>query len=147
MVRTKAPAEGGSELPPQKGTQARRSKGGERFYRGSLRSGTGPPRFLSVMARSLITEDPPPTLPDLLRSGLDLVFVGINPGLYSARQGHYFARRTNRFWPALSRSILSAAARRALDVVTLVPEHDAALLDHRFGFTHVLKRPTRNAPH
>jgi TDG/mug DNA glycosylase family protein len=97
------------------------------------------------MARSVISEDPPPTLPDLLRSGLDLVFVGINPGLYSARQGHYFARRTNRFWPAFSLSILSAAARRALDVLTLVPEHDAALLDHGFGFTDVVKRPTGNA--
>jgi TDG/mug DNA glycosylase family protein len=97
------------------------------------------------MSRSVISEVAPPTLPDLLRSGLDLVFVGINPGLYSARQGHYFARRTNRFWPAFSRSILSAAARRSLDVLTLVPEHDAALLDHGFGFTDIVKRPTGNA--
>jgi TDG/mug DNA glycosylase family protein len=97
------------------------------------------------MSRSVISGDPPPTLPDLLRGGLDLVFVGINPGLYSARQGHYFARRTNRFWPAFSRSILSAAARRSLDVLALVPEHDAALLDHGFGFTDVVKRPTGNA--
>jgi TDG/mug DNA glycosylase family protein len=85
------------------------------------------------------------TLPDLLRDGLDIVFVGINPGLLSARLGHYFARSTNRFWPAFSRSVLSAAARRALSVATLRPEHDAALLDHGFGFTDVVKRPTANA--
>lgn len=85
------------------------------------------------------------TLPDLVRGGLDIVFVGINPSLYSARQGHYFARPTNRFWPAFSRSILSAAARRSLGVALLRPEHDAALLDYGFGFTDVVKRPTGNA--
>ncbi len=85
------------------------------------------------------------TLPDLLRHGLDIVFVGINPSIYSAQRGHYFARRANRFWPALSRSVLSVAARRALGVDALGPEHDAALLDHGFGFTDVVKRPTANA--
>src|SRR5262250_1081534 len=65
----------------------------------------------------------PPTLPDYLRSGLDLVFVGINPGLYSARQGHYFARSTNRFWPAFTSSRLSASMRAALGVEVLRPEH------------------------
>jgi TDG/mug DNA glycosylase family protein len=88
---------------------------------------------------------PPPTLPDLLRRGLDVVFIGINPGLYSARQGHYFARRTNRFWPAFSRSRLSAAAREGLGVAALEPRHDAMLLDFGIGFTDVAKRPTGNA--
>jgi hypothetical protein len=32
------------------------------------------------------------TLPDHLRPGLDLVFVGINPGLYSVQRGYHFAR-------------------------------------------------------
>jgi double-stranded uracil-DNA glycosylase len=85
------------------------------------------------------------TLPDLVREGLDIVFVGINPSVYSARQGHYFARPTNRFWPAFSRSILSAAARQGLGIAMLRPEHDAALLDYGFGFTDVVKRPTGNA--
>lgn len=87
----------------------------------------------------------PRTLPDLLRGNLDVVFVGINPGLYSAQQGHYFARRTNRFWPAFSRSALSRKARIGLYVAVLGPEHDAALLDYGFGFTDVVKRPTGNA--
>jgi TDG/mug DNA glycosylase family protein len=90
--------------------------------------------------------DPPPeTLPDLLCDGLDIVFVGINPGLYSAQRGHYFARRTNRFWPALSRSVLSRAARRGLGVAELLPEHDRRMLDYGIGFTDVVKRPTGNA--
>ncbi len=85
------------------------------------------------------------TLPDLLRHDLDVIFVGINPSLFSAAQGHYFARRTNRFWPCLSRSTLSRDARAALGVEQLVPADDRRLLDHGFGFTDLVKRPTAKA--
>jgi double-stranded uracil-DNA glycosylase len=85
------------------------------------------------------------TLPDLLRDELDVVFVGINPSLFSVAQGHYFARRSNRFWPCLSRSVLSAAARLALDLERLEPQHDRILPAHGFGFTDLVKRPTARA--
>jgi TDG/mug DNA glycosylase family protein len=85
------------------------------------------------------------TLPDLLREGLDIVFVGINPSIFSVQRGHYFARKTNRFWPCLSRSIASRSAREALSVEQLGPEHDAALLDHGIGFTDLVKRATPKA--
>jgi TDG/mug DNA glycosylase family protein len=85
------------------------------------------------------------TLPDLLAPGLDIVFVGINPSTYSVARGHYFARKTNRFWPAFSRSALSAPARAALGLEALGPEHDRALLEHGIGFTDVVKLPTGNA--
>ena len=85
------------------------------------------------------------SLPDLLRPGLDLVFIGINPSLYSVAQGHYFARKTNRFWPAFSRSVLSAPARVAIGADRLDPSHDSILLDHGIGFTDVVKRPTARA--
>jgi TDG/mug DNA glycosylase family protein len=85
------------------------------------------------------------TLPDLLRKNLSVVFVGINPSVYAVEQGHYFARRTNRFWPGFSRSRLSLAARTALGVDMVLPEHDRALMDHGFGFTDVAKRPTPRA--
>lgn len=91
------------------------------------------------------TGDLPPTLPDYLRPGLRLVFVGINPGLYSAQRGHYFARRTNRFWPALSRSRLSAPVRTALGRDVLVPEDDARLPEFGIGLTDVVKTPSRGA--
>jgi TDG/mug DNA glycosylase family protein len=87
----------------------------------------------------------PITLPDLLRNGLDVVFVGINPSLYSAAKGHYFARPGNRFWPCFSRSALSRNARDALAVSELKPEHDRALLDFGFGFTDLVKRATAKA--
>lgn len=85
------------------------------------------------------------TLPDYLAPGLDVVFVGINPGLYSVQRGHYFARTTNRFWPAFSRSRLSARARAELAVDALTAEHDAALLRFGVGFTDVVKRPSASA--
>lgn len=85
------------------------------------------------------------TLPDVLAPGLDVVFVGINPSIYSAERGRYFARPGNKFWPSLSRSVLSERARTGLGVDRLTPEHDRLLLRYGIGFTDVVKRPTRNA--
>jgi double-stranded uracil-DNA glycosylase len=84
-------------------------------------------------------------LPDLLRNGLDIVFIGINPSIMSATQGHYFARPTNRFWPCFSRSTLSLRARQYLGVEMLGPTHDQALLAFGIGFTDIVKRPSANA--
>ncbi len=86
----------------------------------------------------------PGTLPDLLRDGLDVVFVGINPSVYSATIGHYFARPGNRFWPCFSDSKLSCRARQGLGVQQLQPVHDHCLPDYGIGFTDVAKRPTSN---
>ncbi len=74
------------------------------------------------------------TLPDQLREGLDLLFVGLNPSQYSAEVGHYFANPRNRFWPAFNLSKLVARQVTA--------EEDATLLDDGIGFTDVAKRPT-----
>ena len=42
------------------------------------------------------------TVPDIIGPDTRVLFVGINPGLYSGAVGHHFARPGNRFWPALS---------------------------------------------
>lgn len=44
------------------------------------------------------------TVDDLLPSPLRLLFVGINPGLWTAAVNAHFARPGNRFWPALHRA-------------------------------------------
>ena len=77
------------------------------------------------------------TLPDYLRSGLDVVFVGINPGAYSAEVGHYFATPLNRFWPAVTRAGILPESMTA--------ETDHMALDHGVGFTDVVKRASRSA--
>jgi TDG/mug DNA glycosylase family protein len=43
------------------------------------------------------------TVDDLLPAQLNLLFVGINPGLWTAAVNAHFARPGNRFWPALYR--------------------------------------------
>jgi TDG/mug DNA glycosylase family protein len=80
-----------------------------------------------------------------LTGGLDVVFVGINPSVFSVERGHYFARGSNRFWPCISRSLLTARARAALAVDTLGPQHDRALLAYGIGFTDLVKRATPKA--
>jgi len=41
---------------------------------------------------------------DVIGPNLNVLFCGINPGLYTAAVGHHFARPGNRFWPALFKS-------------------------------------------
>ena len=74
------------------------------------------------------------TLPDYLKPGLDIVFVGLNPSDYSVRKGHYFANPRNRFWAAFNRSGLVGEE--------MSPELDARLVDYGIGLTDVVKRPT-----
>lgn len=77
------------------------------------------------------------TLPDYLRPGLHLVFVGLNPSTVSVREGHYFANPRNRFWPALNQSEILP--------MEVAPAHDNMLMDYGIGFTDLIKRPTSQA--
>lgn len=74
------------------------------------------------------------TLPDYLDSGLDIVFVGLNPSQYSADVGHYFANPRNRFWTAFN---LAGLVDRQF-----TPQEDADLVALGIGLTDVVKRPT-----
>ncbi len=77
------------------------------------------------------------TLPDYLPLRPDILFVGINPGTYSARRGHYYARGTNRFWWALHAS--------GLIPVRLFPQEDFRVVEFGLGLTDLVKRPTDSA--
>jgi len=77
------------------------------------------------------------TLPDYLTHDLDIVFVGINPGTSSVEAGHYFAKSTNRFWPAV---IASGLLREPLEAAS-----DHRMLEQGIGFTDVVKKPTASA--
>ena len=76
-------------------------------------------------------------IPDVLRPDLDVVFVGINPGLWSGAVGHHFARPGNRFWKALHRSGFTDRL--------LFPFEDATLLEWRLGLTNLVARTTATA--
>jgi double-stranded uracil-DNA glycosylase len=51
-----------------------------------------------------VAEPLPPLVPDLLASGLRLVFCGTAPSRASAAARAYYAKPGNRFWPALHRA-------------------------------------------
>ena len=63
------------------------------FERGRI----GPMGFTRAELESYVDS----TVPDLVGPGLVLLFVGINPGLWTAATGTHFAHPGNRFYPAL----------------------------------------------
>ena len=77
------------------------------------------------------------TVPDIIAPGLKVLFVGINPSLYSAAVGHHFARPGNRFWPAL----------RAAGFIDrpLQPSEGRMLLDRGYGITNIADPATAAA--
>lgn len=75
------------------------------------------------------------TLPDYLRKGMKMILVGANPGDRSARVGHYYAGRSNQFWPMLYDS--------GVIPEPLGYEDDRRLLEFGIGLTDLVKRPTR----
>ncbi|HEX2294072.1 MAG TPA: G/U mismatch-specific DNA glycosylase [Actinomycetota bacterium] len=74
---------------------------------------------------------------DVIAPGLDVLFCGINPGLYSGATGNHFARPGNRFWPALH---LSGFTPRQLH-----PSEKDELLALGLGITNVVARTTARA--
>jgi TDG/mug DNA glycosylase family protein len=77
-------------------------------------------------------------VPDTIGPDLRVLFVGINPGLYSGAVGRHFARPGNRFWPAL-------AAGGFTDGI-LSPFLSDQLLERGYGITNLVERST-NAAH
>jgi TDG/mug DNA glycosylase family protein len=77
------------------------------------------------------------TIPDVIGPSLTALFVGINPGLYSAAVGHHFARPGNRFWPALHEAGFTPRL--------LCPEEDVELPAWGLGITNLVSRATTAA--
>ena len=71
-------------------------------------------------------------LRDVIGPGLRVLFVGINPSLYSAAVGHHFARPGNRFWPAVFRGGFTDRL--------LGPWEDRELLRFGCGVTNLVAR-------
>lgn len=71
---------------------------------------------------------------DVIAPGLQVLFCGINPGLYTAAVGHHFARPGNRFWKAL----YEAGFTERL----LSPFDECELLQLGYGVTNVVRRAT-----
>jgi TDG/mug DNA glycosylase family protein len=73
-------------------------------------------------------------LRDRCRPGVQILFVGINPGVRSDAIGHHFAGYSNRFWKLLFESGLIPEALHA--------EDDARLCEWALGITNLIARMT-----
>jgi TDG/mug DNA glycosylase family protein len=83
------------------------------------------------------------SLPDLVGPGLKLLFVGINPGLWTAATQTHFAHPGNRFYPALR---LAGIVDRDLDRGEPMSDQDRAYLVARgIGITNLVNRATVRA--
>ncbi|NYF16357.1 TDG/mug DNA glycosylase family protein [Microbacterium sp. AK009] len=84
------------------------------------------------------------TVPDLLPERLRLLFVGINPGLWTAATGAHFARPGNRFYPALVAAGILPHLPRITEDGMSAADRDL-LLQRGIGITNLVRRATARA--
>lgn len=77
------------------------------------------------------------TLPDVIAPRLDVLFCGINPGLYTAAVQQHFGRPGNRFWPTIHKAGFTPRL--------LHPSEQRELLRYGCGITNVVARATAAA--
>lgn len=100
------------------------------------------PRFTRAELESFYDAEVPDLLP---RPGqpLRLLFVGINPGLWTAAVQTHFARPGNRFYPAL---LAAGIIDRPVDPAEGMTEDDRDYFrDRGLGITNVVRRATARA--
>lgn len=83
------------------------------------------------------------SVPDLVGPGLRLLFVGINPGLWTAATQTHFAHPGNRFYPALlGAGIIDRPIDRGLGMSDDDRRH---LVERGIGITNIVNRATARA--
>ncbi len=82
-------------------------------------------------------------VPDLLGPGLRLLFVGINPGLWTAATQTHFAHPANRFYPAL---LQAGIITEPISPSAGMTDEDRDRLRARgLGITNLVRRATARA--
>jgi double-stranded uracil-DNA glycosylase len=82
-------------------------------------------------------------VPDLLGPDVRLLFVGINPGLWTAATQTHFAHPVNRFYPAL---LAAGIIDRPIDPAAGMTDADRDYLCQRgIGITNLVHRATARA--
>ena len=82
-------------------------------------------------------------VPDLVGPGLRLLFVGINPGLWTAAVQTHFAHPGNRFYPAL---LAAGIIEHPIDPAAGMDDADRARFVARgLGITNLVRRATARA--
>ncbi|OAA81622.1 DNA glycosylase, G/T mismatch [Akanthomyces lecanii RCEF 1005] len=78
-----------------------------------------------------------PLLPDAVCANLLVFFVGLNPGLQTARTGHAYAHPTNTFWKLLFSSGITPVPCTAAEDRQMPARYS-------LGHTNIVARPSRN---
>ncbi|CAI9415826.1 mismatch-specific DNA-glycosylase [Nocardioides sp. T2.26MG-1] len=82
-------------------------------------------------------------VPDLVGPGLRLLFVGINPGLWTAATQTHFAHPVNRFYPALlAAGIITEPISPSAGMTDADRDH---LRSRGIGITNIVRRATARA--
>lgn len=82
-------------------------------------------------------------VPDLVGPGLRLLFVGINPGLWTAATQTHFAHPVNRFYPALlAAGIITEPISPSAGMTDADRDH---LRTRGIGITNIVRRATARA--
>lgn len=82
-------------------------------------------------------------VPDLIGDDLRLLFVGINPGLWTAATRTHFAHPGNRFYPAL---LEAGVITQPISPSAGMTDADRDLLrDRGIGITNIVRRATARA--
>lgn len=101
------------------------------------------PRFTREQLQSFRGSEVPDLLPTGDAPALLLLFVGINPGLWTAATRSHFAHPANRFYPAL---LQAGVVERRIDPAAGMTEGDRAhLLGRGIGITNLVRRATARA--
>jgi TDG/mug DNA glycosylase family protein len=80
---------------------------------------------------------------DLVDSRVRLLFVGINPGLWTAAVNAHFARRGNRFWPALHAAGITPSLVDVSDGMSAADRE--AVLAQGIGITNIVNTASARA--
>lgn len=82
-------------------------------------------------------------VPDLVGDDVRLLFVGINPGLWTAATQTHFAHPVNRFYPAL---LMAGILDEPVDAASGMTEADRERFRSRgIGITNLVRRATARA--
>jgi double-stranded uracil-DNA glycosylase len=104
-----------------------------------LTAGSGVTRFTRAELESFRGHE----VDDLVGPGLKLLFVGINPGLWTAAVQTHFAHPTNRFYPALA---AAGITEYEIDRAAGMSDADRAhLIARGIGITNLVRRATARA--
>ncbi|KAJ8411414.1 hypothetical protein AAFF_G00174200 [Aldrovandia affinis] len=119
-----------SPVAPTKGKRGR-PPNQEKADEGAVKVKRKVDRFNGMSPEEVMTK----TLPDILAYNLDMLIIGINPGLLSAYKGRHYPNPGNHFWKCLFLS--------GITEVQLNHMHDQSLPEkYGIGFTNMVERTT-----